>query len=63
VISIAGGGAFSQGGAVENLKDCDLYDVLAKLGYRLNRRTRTQRVKAFAYKHNNFKLVDNASLS
>jgi len=40
---------------VEDLKDCDLYDVLAELGYRLNRRTRTQRVEAFAYKHNNFR--------
>jgi hypothetical protein len=39
---------------VEELKDCDLYDVLAELGYRLNWRARTQRVEAFAYKHNNF---------
>ncbi|MEG4293391.1 hypothetical protein Q5692_28865 [Microcoleus sp. C2C3] len=48
---------------VEDLEDCDLYDVLAELGYRLNRRTRTQRVEAFAYKHNKFRLVDNASQS
>lgn len=36
---------------VEDLEDCDLYDVLAELGYGLNRRTRVERVEAFAYKH------------
>nr|WP_242020110.1 DEAD/DEAH box helicase family protein [Trichocoleus sp. FACHB-40] len=36
---------------VEDLEDCDLYDVLAELGYGLNRRTRIERVEAFAYKH------------
>ncbi|MBW4549171.1 MAG: DEAD/DEAH box helicase family protein [Symplocastrum torsivum CPER-KK1] len=36
---------------VEDLEDCDLYDVLAELGYGLNRRTRMERVEAFAYKH------------
>ncbi|MBW4679601.1 MAG: hypothetical protein KME19_05745 [Microcoleus vaginatus WJT46-NPBG5] len=36
---------------VEDLEDCDLYDVLAELAYGLNRRTRVERVEAFAYKH------------
>ena len=31
--------------------DCDLYDVLAELGYGLAPRTRVERAAAFAYKH------------
>ena len=37
--------------SVEELEDCDLYDVLAELGYGLNRRTRGERTEAFTYKH------------
>jgi type I restriction enzyme R subunit len=36
---------------VENMKEYDLYDVLAELGYGLNALTRPQRVEAFGYKH------------
>ena len=36
---------------LEDMKDFDLYDVLAELGYGLNPRTRVERVEAFTYKH------------
>lgn len=36
---------------LEELDDCDLYDVLAHLGYGLAPRTRTDRTLAFTYKH------------
>jgi type I restriction enzyme R subunit len=36
---------------LELLEDCDLYDVLAELGYGLVRRTRLERAEAFTYKH------------
>jgi type I restriction enzyme R subunit len=36
---------------LENMNDCDLYDVLAELGYGLAPRTRVERAGAFAYKH------------
>src|SRR5690348_1513644 len=35
---------------LEGLDDCDLYDVLADLGYGLAPRTRTERADAFTYK-------------
>lgn len=37
--------------ALEELENCDLYDVLAELAYGLNRRTRLERALAFNYKH------------
>lgn len=36
---------------LEGLQECDLYDVLAELGYGLARRTRAERADAFNYKH------------
>lgn len=36
---------------VDEKEDCDLYDVLAELGWGLNPRTRTERANAFAYKN------------
>jgi type I restriction enzyme R subunit len=36
---------------LENMKDYDLYDVLAELGYGLAPRTRIERADAFRYKH------------
>jgi type I restriction enzyme R subunit len=36
---------------LDSLDDCDLYDVLAELGYGLAPRTREERAGAFAYKH------------
>ncbi|MBR8829668.1 MAG: hypothetical protein N5P05_001382 [Chroococcopsis gigantea SAG 12.99] len=35
---------------LDELEDCDLFDVLAELGYGLNRLTRRERAEAFAYK-------------
>lgn len=37
--------------ALENMKEYDLYDVLAELGYGMAPRTRKERAAAFAYKH------------
>jgi len=37
--------------ALDDLEACDLYDVLAHLGYGLAPKTRQQRAMAFAYKH------------
>ena len=34
--------------------DCDLYDVLAELGYGAAPRTRAERAEAFAYKNENW---------
>ena len=39
---------------LEAMDDYDLYDVLAELGYGLAPRTRTERVEAFTYKHENW---------
>lgn len=39
---------------LESLENCDLYDVLAELGYGLNRRSRIDRADAFTYKHLNW---------
>jgi type I restriction enzyme R subunit len=36
---------------LEDMTDCDLYDVLAELGYGLTPRTRVERADAFTYKH------------
>lgn len=36
---------------LDDLEECDLYDVLAELGYGLAPRTREERAEAFAYKH------------
>ncbi len=36
---------------LEEMRDFDLYDVLAELGYGLAPKTRTERADAFAYKH------------
>jgi len=36
---------------VDEKEDCDLYDVLAELGWGLNPRTRRDRALAFTYKH------------
>jgi type I restriction enzyme R subunit len=36
---------------LEGLEDCDLYDVLADVGYGLAPRTRRERAEAFKYKH------------
>ena len=36
---------------LEGLNDCDLYDVLAELGYGLAPKTRIERAGAFGYKH------------
>ena len=36
---------------LEEMRDFDLYDVLAEMGYGLAPKTRTQRADAFAYKH------------
>jgi len=40
--------------ALEDMKDYDLYDVLADLGYGLSPRTRHERAEAFNYKHANW---------
>jgi type I restriction enzyme R subunit len=37
--------------ALDDLEACDLYDVLAHLGYGLAPKTRLERAAAFAYKH------------
>lgn len=37
--------------SLEGMDDCDLYDVLAELGYGMAPRTRSERAEAFAYKH------------
>ncbi len=39
---------------LDDMKDYDLYDVLAELGYGLNPRTRLERAGAFSYKHENW---------
>jgi len=39
---------------LEKMGDCDLYDVLAELGYGLAPRTRSERADAFAYKHDDW---------
>jgi type I restriction enzyme R subunit len=36
---------------LEEMRDFDLYDVLAELGYGLAPKTRIERADAFAYKH------------
>ncbi len=36
---------------LEGMTDCDLYDVLAELGYGLAPKTRVERAGAFSYKH------------
>ncbi len=37
--------------SLEEMEDCDLYDVLAELGYGMAPRTRRERADAFTYKH------------
>lgn len=37
--------------SLEHLENCDLYDVLADLGYGLAPKTRSERAEAFTYKH------------
>ncbi len=37
--------------ALSEMEDCDLYDVLADLGYGMAPRTRTERAEAFGYKN------------
>ena len=39
---------------LERMGDCDLYDVLAELGYGQAPRTRLERADAFAYKHDDW---------
>ncbi|MGB8646839.1 MAG: DEAD/DEAH box helicase family protein [Anaerolineae bacterium] len=46
-----GGQSASLVRALDEMTDYDLYDVLAKLAYGLNPRTRLERVEAFNYKH------------
>jgi type I restriction enzyme, R subunit len=45
-----GGHAVARVRQLEGLDDCDLYDVLADLGYGLAPRTRAERAAAFTYK-------------
>jgi len=40
--------------ALEEMTECDLYDVLAELGYGLAPRTREGRAEAFLYKHSDW---------